>query len=347
MATPSWNSDQAGAVVSIGRVRSMPVRDSNQASKAATLPAKGVGFSSASSGGSTQAGLALPASVLQSGRCQTACCCSRKAGADAVLAAELEEHAVAMEDLADQVERAGQLRAAVAGDRHAPRHLREAELLLVTRAAKAGSVKDWAKKLSSCAARVQVSSFSRSGRTPASSNSISRAPCATSSAFEPLPTVTQTVRPGMSFHSETPSDARADDGGLGPVVVRPDEARLAVALGVVAHGGDGEVDAVLGQQRDAGRRVDADELDLDAELAADRQRHVDLVALARLAGAGGEQRIVVANADADAPGAEDADQSVGIGLRAGARQRGARRPAAAAPARRRGICPAGRAAAPW
>ena len=65
--------------------------------------------------------------------------------------------------------------------------------------------------------------------------------------------------------------------------MRPDEARLAVALGVVAHGGDDEVDAILGQQRDAGRRVDANELDLDAEPAADGLRHVDLVALALVA----------------------------------------------------------------
>jgi len=55
-----------------------------------------------------------------------------------------------------------------------------------------------AKKLSSWAASVQVWSFSRSGSAPASSNSISRAPCDTSSAFEPLPTVTHTVRPGRS-----------------------------------------------------------------------------------------------------------------------------------------------------
>ena len=63
---------------------------------------------------------------------------------------------------------------------------------------KSSSVKYLAKKLSSWAASVQVWSFSRSGSTPASSNSIRRAPCDTSSAFEPLPTVTQTVRPGRS-----------------------------------------------------------------------------------------------------------------------------------------------------
>ena len=42
-----------------------------------------------------------------------------KAGADSVEAGELEEHAVAVKDLAYQVKSAGQLLAAVAGDGHA------------------------------------------------------------------------------------------------------------------------------------------------------------------------------------------------------------------------------------
>src|SRR5437899_10233310 len=48
LSTPSLNIDQAGAVLSMGRERSMSDQDSNQLSKADTLSAKDVGSSSAS-----------------------------------------------------------------------------------------------------------------------------------------------------------------------------------------------------------------------------------------------------------------------------------------------------------
>src|SRR6267154_1812419 len=65
---PSLNSDHAGAVLSIGRITSMPVREANQVSKAVTLSAKTVGFSVASSAGRMQAGFVAPVSLLHSGR---------------------------------------------------------------------------------------------------------------------------------------------------------------------------------------------------------------------------------------------------------------------------------------
>src|SRR6185437_9560171 len=56
---PSLNSDQAGAVLSIGSIKLMPVREANQVSNAVMLLAKMVGFSVASSAGRMQAGLVL------------------------------------------------------------------------------------------------------------------------------------------------------------------------------------------------------------------------------------------------------------------------------------------------
>src|SRR5207248_5670716 len=70
-------SDHAGAVLSIGSITSMPVREANQVSKAVTLSAKTVGFSVASSAGRMQAGFVVPVSLLHSGRAQTVACCSR------------------------------------------------------------------------------------------------------------------------------------------------------------------------------------------------------------------------------------------------------------------------------
>ena len=69
--------------------------------------------------------------------------------------------------------------------------------------------------VTACAASVQVSSLSWPGSTPASSNSIRRALCETIWAFEPLPMVTQTVRPAMSGQSFT-------DSALGPTIVVSD-----------------------------------------------------------------------------------------------------------------------------
>src|SRR5262249_52777797 len=63
---------------------------------------------------------------------------------------------------------------------------------------------------------------------------------------------------------------------------------------------------------------------LDTEHAADRLRHVDLIALALVAGSGAEQWIKVTHPDTDALGAQDLDQPVGAGLRARAGQSGAR-----------------------
>ena len=47
--------------------------------------------------------------------------------------------------------------------------------------------------------------------------------------------------------------------------MRPNEADLAVALGVVAHGRDDDIDAILGELRNAGGCVDADEVGIDAK----------------------------------------------------------------------------------
>src|SRR5690349_12583985 len=70
LATPFRNSEKAGAVLSIGRVTSMPNRFSNQSSVAETEAANGVGLSSRLSAGRTQFLLVLPSAVLHSGRCQ-------------------------------------------------------------------------------------------------------------------------------------------------------------------------------------------------------------------------------------------------------------------------------------
>jgi hypothetical protein len=93
-----------------------------------------------------------------------------------------------------------------------------------------------------------------------------------------------------------------------------DEARLGLALSVVSHRCDHQVGAVVGQHQDPGRRLDLAERDIDAELARDGPRHIDLVTLPRRPSAGAEQRIVVAHADADPAAAKDADQTVDAGL---------------------------------
>ena len=93
--------------------------------------------------------------------------------------------------------------------------------------------------------------------------------------------------------------------------MRPDEAHLAVALGVVAHRGDHQVDAVLADHRDAGGGVDAVELHLDAEPFGDGVCNVDLVAGPLVTLACREQRIVVAHADPDTAAAQHLGQPVG------------------------------------
>ena len=84
----------------------------------------GVGSSTAESAGKTQAGSVLPVAVLHSLALQETC-------ADMVLLRDLQELAIAMENLADQIERLRQpIR--TRGQRHsdAPGHLGKAELLV-------------------------------------------------------------------------------------------------------------------------------------------------------------------------------------------------------------------------
>ena len=228
-----------------------------------------------------------------------------------------------MEDLADQVERARELGAALARHGHAPRHLGEAELLeiagveivvgevlgeeaVVLRRQGAGLVLQAVGQH----ARLVEQHEARALRHQLGVRAV-----ADGDAHRAARQVE---------HAGHGKLARADNGRLRPIVVRADEAHLAVALGVVAHGGDGEVDAILGQQRDAGGCIDAHEVDIDPQHASDRQRHVDLVALTPVALAFGKQRVVVADADADLLGAQDLDQTVDVGLGAGRRQLGAR-----------------------
>ncbi len=134
--------------------------------------------------------------------------------------------------------------------------------------------------------------------------------------------VTQIVRLATSGQSLIVSPFGPTIDRLRLIVVRADEAHLGVALGVVAHGRDGEVDLVVGEQRDAAGGIDPREHRLDAEMPGQLARHVDIVARPDIALARAEQRIVFAHADAELAVAEDAHQPVEAGLRAGAWRRG-------------------------
>ena len=133
LTMPALNSDKAGAVLSIGSESSMPVRASTQRSNAETLPAKLVGSSAVLSAGSTQAGLALPLSVLQSGRFQTARCRSRKPVPMRFSLAMSRNTPSRWKIWLIRSSARGQAIAAGPRDRHAPRDLGEAELLVETR----------------------------------------------------------------------------------------------------------------------------------------------------------------------------------------------------------------------
>ena len=124
------------------------------------------------------------------------------------------------------------------------------------------------------------------------------------------------VRPVL--HGKRP---RAHDRRLGLIVVRANEANLAIALGVVAHGGHDDVDAIVGEQGDAGGRIDTGEDRLDTKALGHRACHIDIVAAADVAFARAEQRIVFAHAGPDPVLAEGADQPVDVGGGTGTRHR--------------------------
>ena len=130
LATPSWNSCQAGSLSSIGRASRMPRWWWSHASAASTCGAKLVAGGSATSAGRTQAGSLLAAMPVQPGSRQRSCCCSRKLVKTLVASGESQELAVAMHDLADQLQRLGETLAVRLGHGHAPRHRIEAELPL-------------------------------------------------------------------------------------------------------------------------------------------------------------------------------------------------------------------------
>jgi hypothetical protein len=90
---------------------------------------------------------------------------------------------------------------------------------------------------------------------------------------------------------------------------------LAVTLGVVPHGRNGDVDAILAEQRNAGGGIDADEGGRDTETLGQGAAYVDVVAAADVAFARPEQRIVFADAGTHPALAEDADQAIDAGLR--------------------------------
>ena len=75
-------------------------------------------------------------------------------------------------------------------------------------------------------------------------------------------------------------------------------------------------------KRDTGCGIDPGEGALDAQLAGDGARDIDVVSAPGLALARAEQRIVLAHADTDLPLAEDTDETVDAGLGAGARHGG-------------------------
>ncbi len=110
--------------------------------------------------------------------------------------------------------------------------------------------------------------------------------------------------------------ARPDDGGMRGVVVRVDEAGLSIAQSSVAHGDDGEVDAILGQQGDTIGRGDGDEGRRYAELLGDAFRDRNLKPRGAIAVEEAEWRVVVEHADAERSGARVGRQPVG-GSRAG------------------------------
>ena len=99
--------------------------------------------------------------------------------------------------------------------------------------------------------------------------------------------------------------------------MRPDKPHLAVALGIVAHRGDGEIDLVVRQQWNAAGGVDAGELGRDAQAFGHGAADIDIIANAFLAFARAEQRIVFAHADADLAGAIEPDESIDTRLATG------------------------------
>ena len=264
----------------------MPVRSSTQCSKPVTSAAKLVGCSAALSGGRTQLGLVVPASVLHSGVRQTSCCWRRGSPAGCCASGRYRGTAPSRWKIW-LIRSSARASSALpcARHRHAPRHLGEAELLEIAGVeVVVGEVLgEEAVVLGGQRAGLVLQPVGQHARlveqhqARALRHQLGVGAVADGDADRAARQVE---------HAGHRQLARADHGRLRPVVVRADEAHLAVALGVVAHGGDGEIDAVLGQQRNAGGGIDAHEVDVDAQHAADRQRHVDLVALALVAGRG-------------------------------------------------------------
>src|SRR5271154_4215943 len=94
--------------------------------------------------------------------------------------------------------------------------------------------------------------------------------------------------------------------------MRANKAHLALALGAVAHCRDSEIDAVIGQHRDPGRRLDLDEIDVHPELLRDGGCDVDFVTLSRRAVGSAEQRISPPPATPDWASGEGADEPVDV-----------------------------------
>ena len=96
--------------------------------------------------------------------------------------------------------------------------------------------------------------------------------------LEMAPDGRQTVRPTRSFQSWTVLSRRADNHGLRCVVVGSDESHLAVALHVVTHRRDDEIDVAVGDQRNTGLGVHGDRHEANVKKVGDATGDIDFEA---------------------------------------------------------------------
>jgi len=294
----------------------MPVQDATQASNPSTLQFGVERRQHAGGVGGARLGIAVgppPDGILP----------FEKTGADTVGAGDVQEHAVAVEYLADQIECVGELHGVVANDGHAPRHLGKAKLLNEARGE--GRIDEIGGEETVILCRQQAGLVHQPSRQQAGfveqhePHVVGHEFGVGSVADRAANAASRDIRP--AGHRET---SRSDDRRLRLIIMRPDEAHLSVALRIVAHGRDRKIDAVFGEQRNAGRGVHPKKLGFDTEPFRDGARDIDLVALPHLIFVRGEERIVIPHADADAPGTKDAHEAIDTRLRAGAGHGGAR-----------------------
>ena len=205
----------------------------------------------------------------------------------------------------------GQLWRAIAGNRHAPGQLREAELDAEARCP------------------LRASQQAREERVVVG-NERALAECQrVEQLFRPIEREDtdvvadeHDVGTGTDGQADGPPDEvvpvhdlsirRTDHHGSGPVVVWPYEVDLLIPLNSVAHGGDDEIDIQAGNERDAGLRIGWHGHQTDTEKFGDASGNVDFEPGKPAAWvANREAGIVGAQSDAEFPPAQNAHKNVG------------------------------------